>query len=286
MKDSSALKKLQSIELEILLTVSDFCKTHGISWFMDAGTLLGAARHSGFIPWDDDIDIGMLRQDYDRFVDLAQHGLPDGYELQTFENNEVFAGHFAKVCKTGTEFRTKETAEAGNRQGIFIDIFPYDTLAEDATVRSRQQKRSCLWQSLSYLYHAKTITVPHKGVLGAVERFGCRVCHVLVRTFFTRARIAQGSERARYASVPQSSECKILAWAPMGPCPVDGLIRTSSVSFCGHNLSAPLDYEAHLSNMYGDWRTLPAPEDRRTHLPQLIDFGDGTLWCEEDRHGA
>ena len=253
---------------------------------MDAGTLLGAARHSGFIPWDDDIDIGMLRQDYDRFVDLAQHGLPDGYELQTFENNEVFAGHFAKVCKTGTEFRTKETAEAGNRQGIFIDIFPYDTLAEDATVRSRQQKRSCLWQSLSYLYHAKTITVPHKGVLGAVERFGCRVCHVLVRTFFTRARIAQGSERARYASVPQSSECKILAWAPMGPCPVDGLIRTSSVSFCGHNLPAPLDYEAHLSNMYGDWRTLPAPEDRRTHLPQLIDFGDGTLWCEEDRHGA
>ncbi|MFR4802647.1 MAG: LicD family protein [Eggerthellaceae bacterium] len=60
---------------------------------------------------DDDIDIGMLRQDYDCFVNLAQHGLPDGYELQTFENNEAFVG-IAKVCKTGTEFRTKETAEA------------------------------------------------------------------------------------------------------------------------------------------------------------------------------
>ena len=166
MNDAEALKKLQETELDILLVIAAFCEERGIEWFMDSGTALGAMRHGGFIPWDDDIDIGMMRGDYERFIELAQDGLPAGYSLQTFDNNETFAGLFAKVYKEGTAFHTKETIEAGCDQGIFVDVFPYDVLAADAGQRARQLKTARTWQSASYLYHAKTITVPHKGFDG------------------------------------------------------------------------------------------------------------------------
>ena len=142
---------------------------------------------------------------------IVQHGLPDGLiELQGLRTTK-FAGHFAKVCKTGRQFRTKNCLIARESSSIY---FPTTTLAEDAAVRSRQQEAFVL---VGIFFHTvlTRVTVSLKGVLGAVERFGCGVCHVLVRTFFTRVRIAQGSERARYASVPQSNECKRRT-APMG----------------------------------------------------------------------
>lgn len=98
---------------------------------MDSGTVLGAKRHGGFIPWDDDIDVGMLRTDYDRFIRLSQSGFIEGYSVHTPDNTEGFAGMFAKIYKDGTSFDTEETLYAGLKQGIFIDIFPYDYLPAD-----------------------------------------------------------------------------------------------------------------------------------------------------------
>lgn len=278
MNDAEALKKLQETELGILLMLDGFCKEHGIEWFMDSGTALGAMRHEGFIPWDDDIDIGMMRDQYERFVELAQEGLPEGYSLQTFENNETFAGLFAKVYKNDTAFHTKETIEAGCDQGIFVDIFPYDVLAQDPAQRARQLKTARKWQSASYLYHAKTITVPHKGFAGAIERFGCRMAHYLVRAFTNRAAIARRFDASRSFEGSASDEYIILSWPSMKPCRKRDMVPPSAASFCSHELPIPANPEAYLENMYGDWRRIPAPEDRRTHLPEFLDFGDGSVW--------
>lgn len=278
MNDAEALKKLQETELDILLAIDAFCKERGIEWFMDSGTALGAMRHGGFIPWDDDIDIGMMRADYDRFIEEAQDGLPAGYSLQTFENNETFAGLFAKVYKEGTAFHTKETIEAGCDQGIFVDIFPYDVLAADEGQRARQLKTARTWQSVSYLYHAKTITVPHKGFKGAVERFGCRIAHYLVRAFTNRQAIERRFDASQAFEGPASDEVMLLSWPTMKPCRVQDMVPPATASFCGHGLPIASKPELYLENMYGDWRKIPAPEDRRTHLPEFLDFGDGTVW--------
>lgn len=163
MNKDEALKKLQLNELEILKTIAALCDEHGIAWFIDAGTLLGAARHQGFIPWDDDIDIAMLRSDFDRFIEVARGHLPDGYSLHTFGNTPGFAGMFAKVYRDGTVFATRETQEAGCDQGIFVDIFPYDFLEPDERIEAKQRRTAKLWQSASYLWHSKTIVVPHGG---------------------------------------------------------------------------------------------------------------------------
>lgn len=281
MNNAEALKKLQETELDILLAIAKFCEEHGIVWFMDSGTALGAMRHEGFIPWDDDIDIAMMRDDYDRFIELASDGLPEGYSLQTFSNNDAFAGLFAKVYKDGTEFRTKETREAGCEQGIFVDVFPYDVLASDEAQRARQTKIARTWQSISYLYHAKSITVPHKGLAGALERFGCRCAHYVVRACTNRASIERHFDASVEFSGPASDMCMILSWTAMKPCRIDDMVPPSRGMFCGHDLPVPAHTDTYLEAMYGDWRAIPAPEDRRTHLPEFLDFGDGSTWSND-----
>ncbi len=278
MNDAEALKKLQDTELEILLMLDGFCKKFDIEWFMDSGTALGAMRHEGFIPWDDDIDIAMMRKEYDRFIELASTQLPEGYTLQTFTNNEAFAGQFAKIYKTGTAFHTKETIEAGCDQGIFVDIFPYDELAKDEAERARQLKTGRTWQSISYLYHSKTITVPHKGFLGSCERAACYLAHYVVHALFKRDAIKVHFDTAIEFKGEGSGEYIIMSWTSMKPCSREVMMPTSTATFCGYELPVPARPDEYLTNMYGDWRQIPAPEDRRTHLPELLQFADGTSW--------
>lgn len=282
MQFDDALKLLQETELEILKVLARFCAEHKIQWFIDSGTVLGAMRHGGFIPWDDDIDVGMLRADYERFLMTAAQFFPEGYSVHTAENTPGFPGMFAKVYKDGTLFETDETREAGLPQGIFVDIFPYDALSSVEAERQKQRSDARLWQSISYLYHSGTIVVPHRGVLGAIERAFCTVAHPIVHLVFSPERIlakfnaavAKTGERASNTMLP-------FAWPNIQGIPLDVLVPTSELQFEDASFPAPGNAERYLELMYGDWRTLPAPENRRTHLPKVLDFGDSRRWESE-----
>lgn len=282
MEFNAALERLQNTELEILKVLAGFCEANDIQWFIDSGTVLGARRHGGFIPWDDDIDVGMLREDYDRFLELALDAFPEGYSVHTAENTPGFAGMFAKVYKDGTLFETKETKEAGLKQGIFVDIFPYDSLSiEEASQRS-QRKAARLWQSISYLYHSSTIVVPHKGLLGAVERFACSLAHPIVRVLFSPEAIKRNFDRAIALGDTDPSNLVLpFAWPNITGVPLDVLVPTKPLRFVDAEFPAPADADRYLELMYGDWQKLPAPADRRTHLPCVLDFGNGCSWTSQ-----
>lgn len=277
----SALKKLQTAELEILQVVQDFCDKNGIRFFIDGGTLLGAVRHGGFIPWDDDIDIGMLREDYDKFCKLAEDGLPKGYSLHTSRNSKGYAALFAKVYKDGTVFENQEGRDAGSSMGIFVDVFPYDRLYEDDSLRKRQISDASTAQKRCYLYHSTSITVPHRGLVGSLEKACCRILHRLERA---RVEDPVVYQRMFDGSVPNpekaavTNECLTLAWPNMEPVDLADIFPTVDVAFEDRKFPAPRKVEEYLSNMYGDWREIPKPEDRHTHLPLYVDFGDGTQW--------
>lgn len=113
--------------LEILLEIHRICMENHITYWLEAGTLLGAVRHKGFIPWDDDCDISMPRKDYEKFLEIAQDKLPKNMFLQTTETDPVYPLPWAKIRKDGTLLiETGETGKENYHHGIFVDIFPYD----------------------------------------------------------------------------------------------------------------------------------------------------------------
>ena len=117
----------QKVMLEILLEIHRICMENHITYWLEAGTLLGAIRHKGFIPWDDDCDVSMPRQDYEKFLKIAQSKLPENMFLQTKETDPAYPLPWAKIRKNGTLLiETGETGEEKYHHGIFVDIFPYD----------------------------------------------------------------------------------------------------------------------------------------------------------------
>lgn len=125
-------KEIWAVELDMLYKVQQICEKHNIKWWIDAGTLLGAVRHGGFIPWDDDIDVVMFPDDYDKFNQVAAQELEEPYFLQTDDRDNVFYCH-TKIRRTDTTgILTKDRAAAFDfNQGIFIDIFPLDFVPSD-----------------------------------------------------------------------------------------------------------------------------------------------------------
>ena len=109
---------------------------------------------------------------------------------------------FAKVYKDNTKFYTEETIEAGCDQGIFVDIFPYDQLAEDSAQKKKQIRNARIWQSILYPYYTRTIVVPHKGLLGTAERNACKIAHSLVSS--CSILISSGKVQSIHSSVRES----------------------------------------------------------------------------------
>lgn len=132
-------KKIWGVLLDLLLTFDKFCQTHGLTYYLSGGSLLGAVRHKGFIPWDDDIDINMKREDYERLLEVG-HNLPFPYFLETpYSSPECFYSHTRLVNDNTTAF-SKSFVYQPMHHGIFIDIFPMDNWLEDDEERFEQIK--------------------------------------------------------------------------------------------------------------------------------------------------
>lgn len=124
--------ELKKCQLEMLKAFAAVCEKLGISYFLDGGTLLGAVRHKGFIPWDDDIDVGMLRADYERFFAEGQALLPEHYFIQNISTDPQYTANFAKMRDSRTTYIETTLGRKRINHGVFIDIFVLDYYPENA----------------------------------------------------------------------------------------------------------------------------------------------------------
>lgn len=263
------LRRLQLTQLEMLKVVDKFCAEHSIKYSLYAGTLLGAVRHKGFIPWDDDLDICMPREDYERFIELWQHYAPAGFVLQNKENTSVFTQSFTKLRKDHTTFLQPGEEKVSYHTGIFIDIFPFDRIP-DRKINRVKQKLYCM------VYNLLTKErVPGKTNWNIFERLAARILLGLVKG---KKRVEMRNEMLiKLTKYNFNTELGLVSYATIqGMSTIyrkDSFEEPVKMLFEDQDFLCFACWDENLKAEFGDYMTPPPVSERVwTHHPIVIDF--------------
>lgn len=255
----------QQISLEILLEFRRVCETLGLRYYLTAGTLLGAVRHKGFIPWDDDIDVAMPRKDYDVFVREGQKLLGEGLFLQDYHSEPNFPRYYAKICKNETTVLIPAEQGLPIHRGVFIDIFPLDLCPENDHMAKAFFKMMELIKCALFFRIDNTFVCKYrKRYMRFLWSCLCRCPNK--RLYLLWKIVRQGAERIsageRFCTVDGSHGF------PAESYRAEWFSQTVELEFEGHSFPAPGGWEKLLENMYGDYMTPPPEEDRQGHFKE------------------
>ena len=265
--DKKTLDRLHKVELEILKDFTKICKEYNLKYFLVGGTMLGAVRHSGFIPWDDDIDVGMPRKDYDEFIKIAPTALGDKYYLDCFEYNKNYYLPFAKIKKNGTIFDEGYFDDSEMHKGIFIDIFPFENVS----------KIGLSLKIRAVMVHSVLNTMFYKNKMRKLKEVR-RPCFVLFLSLFPRKTLMKIQKY--YLTKNKDHNSKYIN-ALAGSYHYlketnlrEDILPPKEIIFEGKKFMGMQKPDIYLSNVYGDYMQLPPVEKRVNHMPKRIDFGD------------
>lgn len=270
MKPKSLIKQVQAIELEILIEVDRICREYNIPYFLDSGTALGAVRHGGFIPWDDDIDIGMLRPDYERFVSIAQSQLGSEYFLQTYHTDGAPI-MFAKVHRLDTEFVEYRLRKLPIHKGIFIDIFPYDFLPEGDQTWKHIKACADLYKKFQFRLIPDRTLRPDGSLSWYPKALMRRMTHWAHR-YISPQKIVEQMEQ-EFTKYPESHLVTCHSWGGTYLFDLSDIFPLSEIEFEGHSFSAAGNIHNFLTELYGDYMTLPPESERVGHRPYRLSVG-------------
>jgi len=262
-----SLRDAQMLMVDVLKAVHELCEKHGIKYFLDAGTLIGAVRHKGFIPWDDDVDIGMPREEYNKFLEIAPKELPKHLFLQTFETDEYY-NVYPTPCKVrynNTLFLEEGTEENSKmHNGIFIDVFPYDSLPKLKITYKIQR-------TLSYniLKSFKRLRdMPE--YLSFKNKITFSFYKLVVKMFPNKRRLQFFNYLVKWND-PKSDYMGYgvdTYWSEYVYKKSD-YFDLAKLEFEGQYFYAPKNYDAILTELYGDYMTMPKEEDRVWHAKEM-----------------
>lgn len=268
--DSLQLAKVHEVQLEIANEVKRICDKNNIKYFLIAGTLLGAVRHRGFIPWDDDLDIGMLRKDYDKFIKLAAKDLRDIYFLETWYTSSGYGLPFAKIRKNNTRYIEKNSKDVKCHPGIFIDIFPFDNVPNSKLLRLIQEYRIKFYQYLILELCMYNISFDFKGIKGLIytllkKRFKGLGVKDLKKKYEAVSKIYNNKQTEYVVAVGGSygykKETIKTAWVS----------QIDDLEFEGHLFKVPKGYKEYLTYFYGDFMK-PPPTGKRYNRHGIIEL--------------
>lgn len=266
------LRKVQLTLLEIAKEIRRVCQESGIPFFLDAGSFLGAVRHQGFIPWDDDMDVGMLREHYNDFLRVAPEKLGKDFVVQSWYTEPNYALPFGKVMLRDTLYLEGKKSGRLKENGFYVDIFPYDHVPDDPQARRELAARRLRLYRVKlmksgyrpWIEDGRTLPAKRLGYLYYQAQALFADGEALARTF---DQLVSGFPAGKTLCV-QDTSVEPLYFRR------DWCENLGEYPFEGEVFPGPKDYDPFLTALYGDYMT-PPPENQRENRHQIvkIDFG-------------
>lgn len=274
------LRRLQLVEYDILKKFDVMCKKHNLEYFAVYGTLLGAVRHKGIIPWDDDIDIAMPRKDYEKLRELVPREFGDGYTFLDATTNPRYPFITGRIMQNGTEFRMLSAKNLPMELGIFLDIFVVENIPDGANAQKRYIRKAWVAEKLCCLRNMPFPNIPYTGLKRTAVYTLCGVAsvclHVIpaktlhkIRLKMTTKYKNEDTEYVFFGSGVDMSG---------GVVKRDKLYPLMEMPYEDMMIPVPCAWDEVLTQMYGTNYMTPLPEGKRSCIiPYKLSFGDGDV---------
>lgn len=271
------LRRMQLLELDLLKEFDRVCRKNEITYTISSGTMLGAVRHKGFIPWDDDADISMLREEYNKFLSVIDELDPEICFFQDHTTDPEYRWGYGKLRRAGTQYVRVGQEHLKCKTGIFVDIFPLDDVPNSRIGRILQRERCFVTRKLMY---------SEVGRLSDSETPLMRWVYSLLAIIpvdYAFSRLKRYTKKSKNNSPnivrtlcfdALGKKTKMLQGDARYGRPKRWFVDVAEYEFEGCKLFGPKDYDEYLKFKYGDYMKLPPIDKRQQNSPvSLIDFG-------------
>ncbi len=271
-------RKMQLVELDMLVELDRVCRENNINYRITGGTLLGAVRHKGFIPWDDDADVNMLREDYEKFKKIAYKLNPDICYFQDHDTDPEYRWGYGKIRRTGTKYIRVGQEHLKCKTGIFIDVFPLDNVPDSTIGRILQDFHCFVLRKIAYSEVGRVSDKESpfaRKIYALLSKIPIDFVHDCIKAMTKNNRNADHND-VRVLSFKAAGKLytKNSLYSRYG-VKKEWLREFREYDFEGKKLMGPKNYDDYLRYMYGDYMKLPPENKRQQHSPfSEIDFGD------------
>lgn len=275
--DEKTLKRVQETELEILHDFVKICEQNHLTYFGIAGTGIGALRHGGFIPWDDDIDIAMPRKDLERFIKIAKEKYNDKYQVLNCIENPNFPLMTTQWVMRGTSFVISSFKHVKCDLGIFLDLFPLDNIPDDNDTYKKQARKVFIFSKLMILRSVPFPILTYTGIKKRLIHAVCACIYYFMAVFqISRKWLCNKCYEASTIYDDQQTANRVAFIGDTTPYDCifykDEIYPLRKVDFEDIQINLPARIEKKLEESFGDWQTLPPVEKRKNHCPDIISF--------------
>lgn len=255
----STLREIQLFELQMLKDVVKVCDDNNIEYMLSSGTLLGAVRHGGFIPWDDDIDLYMTLHNYNRFLKIGQKELGNKYFVQNYKTEKNYNEFWTQIRANNTTSMPIKCKDLDIHWGMCIDIFPLVGVSKD-NAKAEKQRKALLW-------NRKLLADKYIKAVGESISAKMKILYLLPRWF--RRWLCSVNERKFMLDIEKEEYCASIWYDIVKKYPVEIFKEYSKIQFEDAKFTTVSKYDEYLTLLYGDYMTPPPIDQQGGHSDEI-----------------